>query len=428
MNDCKDDLSESGGLGLAIDIGTSSLTVATVNLEDGSIVAETQRTNPQNSIGYDVITRARYASQSESNLEQLATSVRQAIRSQIEDLLQASGIVPSDVSAVVACGNTVMQRLFLGQSVKDLLIPPYQVQDGSASLCISAQSVGLPLSCDVFIPPIIRSFIGSDALAALLAAGSRDASEPMITIDVGTNTEVSVTDGQIVWMASAPSGPAFEGMSIDCGMPATNGAIYSVKIGTDGCSIELSTIGDAPPRGLCGTGGISLLAELRRRNLLNEVGSLNRSAGPDCVDTSQPSARYIVTRNGSTALPRPVYLSQVDIRMLQQSKAALRATLDILLKRSGLEPSDIRRVYLTGAFGSGLNMEDAYDIGLFPVLEHAAIVKEFGGVIKGAARILSTPGLRDEMNVLASGIAYVELMDNNEFEEMMARSQIFSRF
>ncbi|MHA1770039.1 MAG: ASKHA domain-containing protein [Candidatus Thorarchaeota archaeon] len=423
----RDRLSPSERYGFSVDIGTSMITVHLVDLNSGMVLAEAYRENPQQRVGSDIITRARYTMQSHSHLESLAAGVRQTIRSLMLDLLTSSGLSHSDVSLIVICGNTVMQRLFLSQPVDSLLSPPFTITETSSRM-EDAHALDLAFSCEVFVPPLVQSFIGSDAIAVLLAAGVLDDHGPAVTIDVGTNTEVSVVNGEDIWMASAPSGPAFEGMSIACGMSAKDGAISSIKIGDDPCDLRWSVIGQSAPRGICGTGSISLLAELRRKGMLNEKGSFRRDVEVPCLEVAPPPVRYVVVNDTLTAARRPIYLSQIDIRMLQQSKAALRATIDMLLRAGELSPSDIRQVYLTGAFGENLNIDDVYDIGLFPLFEHAELRQEMGGAIRGADMLVVDPSLRARVDEIASQVHYLELMDNPEFDEAMARAQIFSRF
>ncbi|MCF2138315.1 MAG: ASKHA domain-containing protein [Candidatus Thorarchaeota archaeon] len=427
MSAIRDSSSSSKEYGLSVDIGTSMITCHLVNLRLGEVLIEGRAENPQQRVGPDIITRARHAMGSRSHLESLAEEVRKTIRSLMFDLLVSSGISQSEVSLVVVCGNTVMQRLFLSQSVASLLSPPYTINETSSRM-ENARDLGLGLSCDVFVPPIVRSFIGSDAIAVLLSAGVLEDHRPAITIDVGTNTEISVVTRDGIWMASAPSGPAFEGMSIACGMPAKDGAISSIKIGDAPCDRTWSVIGQSAPRGICGTGSISLLAELRRNELINEMGSFRRDLQIPCLEVVPPPIRYVVADARFTAMRRPIFLSQIDIRMLQQSKAAIRATIDMLLRASDLSASDIQQVYLTGAFGENLDIVDAYDIGLFPIFEQAQIRQEVGGAIRGADLLLMDHSLRARVDLIARQINYLELMDNPEFDEIMARAQIFSRF
>ena len=409
----------------SVDIGTSTLAVRLLSLSTGEPLCESRVGNPQNRFGLDVITRARFATSSASKMHLLVSVVRKKIWEVMDALLRQEAVLPEEIVSVVVCGNTVMQYLFYNRSVSALLRPPYQ-PDYSPEFRVSARELGWPLDCEVYSPPIVASFIGSDAVAVLMDALENEA-RPMVVIDVGTNTEISVVHDDGIWTASAPSGPAFEGMSVACGMPADVGAIRRVTIGPGPCDVKWSTVSEAAPRGICGTGIISLVAELRRVGVINETGSILRGLEIPCIDAHRSPVIYTIVDGSKSHSGRPIYLSQVDVRMVQQSKAAIRATIEMVLRASGLRSADIEHLYITGAFGEDLSLEDAYDIGLFPKFENASCRQEVGGALRGADLLNSDRSYRSRAASLVEMVHYVELMDNSEFEERMAMSQVFKR-
>ncbi|MFW9800768.1 MAG: ASKHA domain-containing protein [Candidatus Thorarchaeota archaeon] len=408
--------SRSQDYGISIDIGTSQITLHLVNIPESRVVEERLIPNPQNKIGLDVITRIAYAVKSGSNRTKMAEIVRQAIAECIQDILQLSELTSDSIDEVIVVGNTVMHHLFHGLSTAPLTKTPYTVLEKDP-ISTTASALGLPLDVAyLYSPPIVESFVGPDALMLLVASGAHESDERMVSIDVGTNTEVAVCNEGEVWLASAASGPAFEGMSLDCGMPAEEGAIEHVRIRSD-MSPDIKVIGGGRPRGLCGSGAISSVAALLDSGILTTSGSINREIRSTWLRRRESLFYYVLAEAKHSASSTGIYLSQMDLRMLQQSKASIFSAVTLLLAKAGLDPSDVERVFLTGAFGTGIDILDAYRIGLFPMFEHSKLQKVRGGAITGADNLLCRPMLRDKVETMCSKIDYVELAGNPEFKQ-----------
>jgi len=416
---------ESQDCGISIDVGTSQITLHAVKLPEGEVASEVIVHNPQNKVGFDVISRVAFAVRNAANANEITEMVRRASSEAIQEVLQLSGLSSTSVRNVVVVGNTVMHHLFHGLPVKSLTQTPYTVPRKS-SISTTAAAIGLPLESEtaVYSPPIVESFIGPDALMMLLASGAYDTQDRMVSIDVGTNTEIAVCHDEHVWLASAASGPAFEGMSLECGMPANDGAIECVRIKPD-LSPVITVIGGERPTGVCGSGAISTVAALLDAGLLNSRGSLNRETQSPWLRKQHSLLYYVLAQDSHSATAKPIYVSQVDLRMLQQSKAAIFAVVTLLLKKAGLNPSEVERVFLTGAFGSGFDIQDAYRIGLFPDFTNATVQQMRGGAIAGADALLCNPPLRDVVENLSQSVNYIEMAGNPEFKERYLKAHAY---
>jgi uncharacterized 2Fe-2S/4Fe-4S cluster protein (DUF4445 family) len=419
---------ESQSCGISVDVGTSQITVHSVSLSECDVAREVIVSNPQNTIGFDIISRVAYAIRNAVNADQITGMVREATSDAILEALESSRFSASSVKEVVIVGNTVMHHLFHGIPVVSLAEAPYTTSQKAAISTTSAK-IGLHLEVEtpVYSPPIVESFIGPDALMMLVASEAYDAQNRMVAIDVGTNTEIAVCHDEVIWLASAASGPAFEGMSLKCGMPAIEGAIDRVRIGSESEPV-LTVIGGGRPRGICGSGAISSIAALLDARLLNSRGSLDRKIRSAWVGEQESLLYYILAQASHSATSMPIYISQVDLRMLQQSKAAIFAVLTLLLEKAGLKPSEVERVFLTGAFGSGIDIQDAHRIGLLPDFTSADVQQMRGGAIMGADAILCEPELRTIIEDLSQGIRYVEMGGDPEFEERFAKALPYPEF
>jgi uncharacterized 2Fe-2S/4Fe-4S cluster protein (DUF4445 family) len=203
-------------------------------------------------------------------------------------------------------------------------------------------------------------------------------------------------------------------MSSECGMPGDIGAISDVEIDKRTLQPNIEVMGGGKPRGICGTGTISVLAAMLNRNILLPRGSFNRNVNSRWLSLDSNIAYYILADNKVSAIGHPIVISQSDIRMLQQSKAAVRAVLDILLDHAHLGAEEIESFYLTGIFGSGLQIEDAYRIGMFPILSNARIT-QFGKGASLGADLLMIPENRREIEDLVARLKYIEMSDNPAF-------------
>ncbi len=415
-------MTAQGKYAFAIDIGTTNITLNLIALEDGSILDQSIIQNPQIQYGTDILRRLRFATKSSDNQKQLVIMTRNAIKSACDRLVDEQDVDSSNVNEFIVVGNTVMHHLFFDLSLESLLRPPYKASH-KESIQIQASVIGFDSyqNAQCYSPPIIESFIGPDAIAVLMKSGFYNAPDTRLVIDVGTNTEISLINPEGIWVASAASGPAFEGWSIECGLGGERGAIESVRIDSQTYEPSLKIIGNGNPRGICGTGAISVMAALLESGLLLPRGSFNREIESKWLSSESNIIKYKLTSGKIGPNSRDIFITQPDIRMLQQSKAAIRAAIEILLLKSNSHTQDITNIYLTGIFGTGLNIEDAYRIGMFPYFQNARIHQDRNGAAKGAGMLLFKEN-RDKVDELMKRLHYIELTEEDTFRELFVAS------
>lgn len=414
-----------GPLGLAIDLGSTTVAALLADLVTGEVYRGAAALNQQSTYGADVISRLAAAcsgTPASRRLSSLAlASIVQAI-----DALRLPCSVLARVRRATIVGNTVMHHLLLGLPVNTLAALPFQpwLRDPVRGAGVPAGIAGaFPRGVSIDLPPVIGGFVGSDALACLAYFGFPDGTgsqrpAPIMAIDLGTNGEIMVTDGRHVLVASTAAGPAFEGVNISCGSRAVDGAIVDARVAGDG-TLAWQTIGDEPPVGLTGSGLLALIAELRRVGAIQESGRFDPSHSPLArrFDQDEHGVRRFLLAGPDQVSEgrRALYLSQKDVRELQKSKGAVRAASDILLRRLGLVPADLERVFLTGSFGGQVDVGAVLSIGMIPPVHRETIQAVANGAGLGAARFLTEEGLALGQR-LAAHAEQVELDQDPEFD------------
>ena len=371
-------------LGLAVDIGTTTVVVRLVDLEQRRSLASRAFENPQRRWAGEVISRVQI--ESESPGRPLQRAIVGALRESIEGLpCEREAIVE-----VVVAGNTVMRDILFGLDVAPIGRSPFLSTIEAAwragerkhsGLVARADTLGLSLHRDARVVglPLVACHVGADAAAALLALDFLEGDRPSALIDFGSNTEILVRHGDRLFAASCPAGPAFEGGGVRCGMPAFDGAVERVAIDGSG-EVHLGVIGDGPPRGVCGSGLIDVLSELARLGLINARGRLTSGA-----DHFTLSAEH------------DLLLSERDISVLLQAKAANISGALLTLEESGVAIGELERIYLAGGFISRIDLEAARSIGFLPDLPLELFEKVGNVAIEGATLALCSARLRAEL-------------------------------
>ena len=373
-------------LGLAIDLGSTTVAAFLTMLDTGEVCAGGAGLNQQTVYGADVISRLSAArdGQNATRLRRLAlASINQAV-----DSLRLSERIRRRIRRVTVVGNVAMHHLLSGLPVNTLAEKPFQPYIKDAMRDATALMGGIfPEGAQVALPPLIGGFVGSDALACLAYFGFDRPAGPMAAIDLGTNGEVLVTDGQRILTASTAAGPAFEGVNITCGMRAVDGAVTAARL--EGGELALETIGGEPPVGLTGSGLLSLVHQLRRAGVIEKSGRI--AARPpvfeDRIEDGWHGARRIrLSPDGKLGL------SQWDVRELQKAKGAIRAAIDVLMGQLGLVPDELQRVILTGSFGGQVDIESVMELGMIPPVRPGVVETVANGAGLGAAMFLSEEG------------------------------------
>ncbi len=387
-------------LGLAIDLGSTTVAAFVTTLDNGKVCAGAAALNQQTTFGADVISRLSAAEQEEGTAERISklalSSIVQAV-----DALRLPSRVKRRIEKVTIVGNCAMHHLLLNYPVGSLSTLPFQPHSTEAVRSTDGLFGDVfPPQVEVALPPLIGGFVGSDALACLAYYGFDRAPGPMAAIDLGTNGEVMVTDGERILVASTAAGPAFEGVNISCGSRAVDGAIVGVEANREDGSFTLSTIGDHQPVGLTGSGLLELVCQLRRVGVVDRSGRLvgdHPVFGQRISKDEDGVNRLLITEEGvdrrgfepdEEGVQVPLYLTQLDIRELQKAKAAVHAAAETLMGNLDLHPEDLQRMILTGSFGSQLNMEAVVGLGMIPPVDLDIIETSANGAGFGAAMFL----------------------------------------
>jgi uncharacterized 2Fe-2S/4Fe-4S cluster protein (DUF4445 family) len=415
-------------LGLAVDIGTTKVAAYLVDLVTGETLAMRGLMNPQIAYGEDVMARIAYTINHADGLQTLQREIIDALNALTRDLCaEAATRVdngrepdPGKVVDAVIVGNTAMHHLLLGLPVKQLGLAPY-VAAVSAPLDIEATEIGLELAdgASVHTLPNIAGFVGADHVSMLLATNAHLPDEDVVVrLDIGTNTEITLSaNGQLIACSTA-SGPAFEGAHIRDGMRAAEGAIERVRM-TDG-KVEYQAIGEGAPVGICGSGILDAIAQLKLGGVLNRRGAMDRSH--PLVREGENGPEVLLAPAGVTGHGRDIVLNRKDVSEIQLSKGAIRAGIELLLQHVGLSANEIDRFIIAGAFGTYIDVASAMSIGMFPSLplERFRQVGNAAGI--GAKLSLLSRSLRAEAADLAGRVEYLELTNHPDFTGAFAKA------
>ncbi|MBT9254079.1 DUF4445 domain-containing protein [Phycicoccus sp. MAQZ13P-2] len=417
---------------IAYDLGTTTVVATLLDLETGTPVAVSSVLNRQQPFGGDVITRISATMMDPQALPRLTTLARETLAGLAAEVCEEGGVDPAGVYEVALAGNATMTALLLGVDPEPLGVAPF-VQATADWPVLLASDLGLTLhpGARAVVFPALGAYVGGDIVAGMLASGLDRDKRVRLFVDVGTNCEIALTDGERIVTTAAPAGPAFEGGAIRCGMRAADGAVEVVRLDPDAedpsLAVALGVIGDVEARGLCGSGLVDAVAELARVGLLDTSGRFvtdERAAelAPALADrmaTVREGERVFVLHRHSADAPveESVYLSQRDVRELQFAKAAISTGWSLLLEELGLEASEVQQVLLAGSFGSYLSPSSAVRIGLVPKLSVLRIVSAGNVAGEGAKMVLLSARERAGADALLEEVRYVELSDRPDFND-----------
>lgn len=396
-------------LGLAIDLGSTTVAALLSTLDTGEVPAGGASLNQQTVFGADVISRLAAARSDPAHAGRLRRLALASINQAIDSLNLSDSIRKRIQRATIVC-NVAMHHLLLGLPVDTLAEMPFQPYEKAGRRDIGRQMEGIfPAQVQVDLPPMIGGFVGSDALACLAYFDFDCATGPMAAIDLGTNGEVLVTDGERILTASTAAGPAFEGVNISCGTRAVDGAITAVRLKGD--ALVLETIAGEPPVGLTGSGLLSAVHVLRQAGVIEPSGRI--PSHPPVFD-----GQLGIDRHGARRIPLTpdgrLGLSQWDVRELQKAKGAIRAALKVLMDELSLQPDDLQRLILTGSFGGQIDLDAAIDLGMLPPSPRERVEAIPNGAGLGAALFLTDEGFA-RAEKIAARAEQIELDQNPNF-------------
>jgi uncharacterized 2Fe-2S/4Fe-4S cluster protein (DUF4445 family) len=412
---------------VAFDLGTTTVVATLLDLVTGTPVAVASMLNRQQPFGGDVISRISATMLDPAALGRLRDAAAQTLATLAEQVCREGGVDPAHVYEAALAGNATMTALVLGIDPEPLGVAPF-VQTTATPPAVLATDVGLTLhpGARLVLFPALGAYVGGDIVAGMLATGMDRDKRTRLFIDVGTNCEIVLSNGDRILATAAPAGPAFEGGAIRCGMRAADGAIEVVKLGSDDPYVELGVIGDVTPRGLCGSGLVDAVAELVKVGLLDASGrfvtdEVAKEVAPELADrltTIGQERVFVLHRERPESDPAEgVVLSQRDVRELQFAKAAISTGWTLLMEELGLEQRDVQQVLLAGSFGSYLSAASAIRIGLVPKLPVLRIVA--AGNVAGEGAKMALLSVRERAGALAllEEVTYVELSDRSDFND-----------
>jgi uncharacterized 2Fe-2S/4Fe-4S cluster protein (DUF4445 family) len=393
-------------LGIAMDLGTTTVVLRLVDLESGELIADTSFENPQRFGGSEVMSRIAYDTDHPGKL------LMRTLAGYMTRAIEKFPVDPKTIYEMVVVGNSTMRDLFFRQSVYSIGQNPYQsiteieMTEGkraTTSLIQSGLRSLLPIhpKARVYGGPVISGHVGADAAACMLAVDLAHEDRLIAIMDIGTNTELIVGNKDRILAASCPAGPAFEGGAIACGMPALDGAIESVAINGDG-TFRLGVIGDLPPEGICGSGLVDALSELLRTGHMNDMGRFEDET-------------HRITLHHGEAPDEDIFLLESDVNELAQAKGANVAGLHVVFSAYGIDFDDLEVFYLAGGFGRHLNIEASKRIGLIPSLASSKIVQAGNTAIEGATIALLSKSKRQELEDLVRRVQHCRLETHPRF-------------
>jgi uncharacterized 2Fe-2S/4Fe-4S cluster protein (DUF4445 family) len=406
-------------LGLAVDLGSTKVAGYLLDLRNGKALASKGVMNPQISYGEDIISRIDTAIRSPEERTKLQTLAAEAIDQLADDLCAEAKAKAEHILEAVIVGNTAMHHLFLGLPVRHLALSPY-VPAVSMALDFKARDLKLHFAAGAYVHmlPNIAGFVGGDHVAVLLTVKTAGIQGLTLALDIGTNTEVSLIDGDRVSSVSCASGPAFEGYQIKCGMRAGKGAIERVRI-QEG-KIQYQTIDDAPPVGICGSGVLDAMAQMYSAGIINRGGRILDNH-PRIRELDNHREFILIGEEELDGRPA-IVITQQDIRHLQVAKAAIRAGIQVLLESHDRCEKDIENVIIAGAFGSYIDVSSAMAIGMLPSLPLRRFRQVGNAAGMGAKLALVSKAIRMDARKLASKVCYVELAGAHRFSDAFVQA------
>jgi uncharacterized 2Fe-2S/4Fe-4S cluster protein (DUF4445 family) len=418
-------------LGVAIDLGTTTIVGSLVDMQSGTILAVAAKTNPQASHGADVISRVNYSISEPGGLGKLQTLAINAINEIIEDLCEKSGAKFREIYELSLAGNTIMNHLLLGVNPQYIAEAPY-IPAYRKSQQFMAEELGIAMlpRGPVSTLPNISGYVGGDITGFILACDLHKRDKITLGIDIGTNGEIVLGSKDKLLCCSTAAGPAFEGGQISCGMRAMEGAIDKFFIDDD--QLYFHVIGDADPKGVCGTGLIDIVAEMVRMNIIDVTGRIaspESFAGPEWLKRriveNNKNYDFMIVSEDDMGCKMPHRLKQQDIREMQLAKGAIAAGIEILAKELGITVDQIEEVLIAGAFGSYLNKYNAQRIGLIPNIAPEKISFVGNAASLGAKKFLLSKNVRQEAEKIIDTTRYIELSMRLDFQEIFAEKMFF---
>ncbi len=409
--------------GAAIDIGTTTVTLLLVDLISGQVEAQVSEYNGQIARGEDVISRIVYASKSPENRAEM----QKIVLNTINDLLTLAckrvlkpkqPVSPPDVVKATVAGNSTMMHLFLGIPAVSIRLSPFVTAVNQIPIMVASDiGLGIHPEGSVDCLPGVASYVGADITSGVLSSGVDESEDVNLFIDVGTNGETVLGSKDWLVTCACSAGPAFEGAGVRDGMRATKGAIEEVWINSHTFEPTYRVIGKVRPRGFCGSGLISLLAEMFMTGVIDKAGNLNAQLSSPRIREGENGMEYVVAWAAESERGNDLVITRSDIDNLLRAKAAIFAGFTVLAGSVGYPLESVNQLLIGGSFGKYINVEKAVQIGLLPDMPWERFQFLGNTSVRGAYAALLDFQQRNRIQAIASRMTYIELSADNSFYE-----------
>lgn len=418
-----------GGYGIAIDIGTTTVAAALVDLKTGKELAQVSRINAQKRFGLDVLTRITYEYRHpETGAAELQKAIVDSLNTMIMEACEATEVSASEITSITVAANCTMTHMLLGVDARPIGRAPYQ-PPFLAAQTLPAAEIGLLAGdgAELYCLPQVSAYIGADITAGAYVCGLEQEPGNVLFIDIGTNGEIVLACGGRLLSCSCAAGPALEGANISCGMRADDGAIEDLMISEDGISMQV--IGGEQAVGLCGSGILAAVKELLRTKLVKPSGAFIK---PDSLPEDSPLRQRLLvqgTKREFLLQQKPeLRITQDDVRQVQLAKGAILSGFMALLNRAGIDMKDLDKVLIAGQFGSHLPAESLAGTGILPRDVEKKLIYVGNSSKTGAYMALLSAKARTDMETLARKMEYMELAESEGYEALFAKSMKFPQF
>ncbi|KKL93133.1 hypothetical protein LCGC14_1877730 [marine sediment metagenome] len=406
--------------GIAVDVGTTTVVASLLELESSKVIDSEAIYNTQMKFGEDYIQRIIYVIQNEA-LDEMQRTIVSDINNLISTLVKRNDINLDDVTSIVCAGNTTMIHFMLGLDPENIRREPY-LPAANFIPPIRAAQVGIDINRRglLYALPSVAAYVGADITSGATAIRLDKEEMPSLFIDIGTNGEVVLGNKEWMVCCSASAGPAFEGSGVRHGMRAAKGAIEIINISKD-YDVNYSTIGNIPPRGICGSGLLDCIAEMLRSGIIDRSGKFQKGIETDRLRKKEDEFEFVLVKKEETGIDSEIVITQADISNLVRSKGAIYAAVSILIESMSLSINDIHCVYLAGGFGNYLNVRNAITIGMLPDMPTSRIKFVGNTSLTGAKMALLSEEAFETVQKIASQMTYFDLMGNPKYmEEFMS--------
>jgi len=400
---------------IAMDLGTTRVVLRLMNLETGGCIGECAFDNPQIMIGPDILERIHFAAGS-SGLERIQALIIDGVNQAIAGLCKDAEISEDDVFLMAVAGNTAMTHLFLGLPPQHIIREPY-IPVVNFPNTVTAKDLGIRIrgTARIFIFPNVGSYFGGDLISGIIYSGLHDREDVAILVDVGTNAEVVLGNRDWLVACAGAAGPALEGGVSKIGMTAKPGVIDRIFIDPSTGEFDLHTIDERPPRGICGSGMIDLMAQLFLAGMVDIQGKLVPEKCGSRLRETDGIRRIVIVGENASATGAELSISQVDIDSLIRSKAAMYTILATITRYVGVTFADLSKFFVAGTFGSFINPRSAITIGMIPDLPETTYRSLGNSSLGGVAMVLISRDALDAAAAVRDRITYLELNVNQEF-------------